>query len=135
MAKEANFTNEMVDFMVRTYTGKRAEGATNSEALTAILEDQRFAGKNERSVRAKLSHMKVYEKDVDKPKASKDEGPSKKELAKQLRDLTGRDLDGLEATTKAVIAELIAVFTDLEGRVEADSDEEFEADFEDKAAA
>lgn len=110
--KAQNYTQEMTDFAVATYQAAIADGATNQEAIDQVLADERFAGKNARSVRSKLSREGVYVKQEAAPKAQKVEGPSKKDMIKTLQTLTGRDLEGIDNATKGALQELIELFSD-----------------------
>lgn len=120
MAQTENYTQEMTDFAIATYQAAIADGATNQEAIDEVLADERFEGKNARSVRSKLSREGVYVKQEAKPKAPKAEGPSKKEMIKQLQELTGRDLEGIDNATKGALQELIDFFSDDEVEDAAD---------------
>ena len=92
-----NYTAEMTAAIVEQYQ----QGAD----VTAIADS---IGKSIRSVRSKLVREGVY---VAKPKpaAKRDNGPTKKELLKDL-EATGFDVAGFEGATKEAIVRLIGHF-------------------------
>jgi hypothetical protein len=96
--KAANYTAEMVDSMIEMYN------EVGNDGLDDIAET---LGKTVRSVRSKLVREGVY---VASPKktAAKQDGPSKKEI---LRDIEshGFDVSGFEGATKAALTRLISV--------------------------
>lgn len=110
MAKEAkvNYTEEMVTKIVDMYAEL---GNAGLEAIAAAV------GRPLRSVRAKLVREQVYVAPEAKPKAEKDEGPTKKELLIELSALVDFDTTGLTGATKGAIADVIAF-------VKAQTDEE-----------
>lgn len=101
----------LVDHLTAAYLANRENGMDNGANIDALLETYaaHLGDKNARSVRSKLVREQVFVKDAAKPKAKREEGPSKKELARTLRELTGRDLDGIDGATKGAISELIEV--------------------------
>ena len=96
--KAANYTAEMVDSMIEMYN------ELGNDGLDEIAES---LDKTVRSVRSKLVREGVY---VASPKktAAKQDGPSKKEI---LRDIegTGFDVSGFEGATKAALTRLMGV--------------------------
>ena len=96
--KTANYTAEMVDTMVEMYN------ELGNDGLDEIADS---LGKSVRSVRSKLVREGVY---VASPKktAAKQDGPSKKEI---LRDIaaSGFDVSGFEGATKMALTRLMGV--------------------------
>ena len=92
-----NYTAEMTAAIVEQYQ----QGADVDQIADSI-------GKSIRSVRSKLVREGVY---VAKPKpaAKRDQGPTKKELLKDL-EATGFDVAGFEGATKEAIVRLIGHF-------------------------
>ena len=92
-----NYTAEMTAAIVEQYQ----QGADVDQIADSI-------GKSIRSVRSKLVREGVY---VAKPKpaAKRDQGPTKKELLKDL-EATGFDVAGFEGATKGAIVRLIGHF-------------------------
>jgi hypothetical protein len=99
MAKEAkaNYTEEMTAAIVERYQA--------GETVEAIAES---IGKAVRSVRSKLVREGVYVAQ-EKPKASKrEEGPTKKELLRDLESLAPHlPIEGFVNATKEAITALI----------------------------
>ena len=96
--KNVNYTVEMTAKAVDLYQ----EGATVDQIADAI-------GKSVRSVRSKLVREGVYVA-VEKPKARKNDEPTKKELLLELDEIAPFEVDGLMGATKASISMLIAHF-------------------------
>lgn len=96
-AKTPNYTEEMTAAIVDRYTG--------GESVEDIAES---IGKPVRSVRAKLVREGVYVA-AEKPKAAaKDEGPTKKELLRELESLAPQfPIDGFVNATKEALTALI----------------------------
>lgn len=93
--QKVNYSPELTEHIVMQYqSGDTVE--TIAEAI----------GKSVRSVRSKLVREGVYVK-VEKPKRVVVEGPSKKELLRELEATTGFSAEGLEGATKAAIARLM----------------------------
>jgi len=94
--KAVNYTAEMTAAIVDQY-----QNGVEIEEIAASIE------KSVRSVRSKLVREGVY---VAKPKAQarKQEGPTKKELLRDL-EATGFDVQGFEGATKDAITRLIGV--------------------------
>jgi len=92
-----NYTAEMTAAIVEQYQ----QGADVDQIADSI-------GKSIRSVRSKLVREGVY---VAKPKpaAKRDQGPTKKELLKDL-EATGFDVAGFEGATKEAIVRLLGHF-------------------------
>lgn len=97
-AKTTNYSAEMVDSMVAMYNELGNEGL---DQIAAELD------KTVRSVRSKLVREGVY---VASPKkaAAKQEGPSKKEILREIES-NGFDVSGFEGATKAALSRLISV--------------------------
>jgi len=94
--KAVNYTAEMTAQIVEQY-----QNGVEIDDIAASIE------KSVRSVRSKLVREGVY---VAKPKAQarKQEGPTKKELLRDL-EATGFDVQGFEGATKDAITRLIGV--------------------------
>ena len=103
--KEPNYTVEQVNALKQAYINKPAN-VSNAEFCA---EQGKLLGKPARSIVSKLSREGVY---VAEPKgtkkASKDEGPSKKELFANL-ETAGFDSEGLDGATKAAIERVLAL--------------------------
>lgn len=95
MAK-VNYTPEQVEEMKSLY----AEGMGVAELVERL-------GRSKKSVVAKLSREGVYQKPEPAPKAAKDEGPTKKEMLRELESLVPFNVDGLMNATKEAIQGLI----------------------------
>jgi dUTPase len=96
--KTANYTAEMVDQMISMYNELGNDGL---DQIAAELD------KPIRSVRSKLVREGVY---VASPKkaAAKQEGPSKKEILRDIESV-GFDVSGFEGATKAALTRLMGV--------------------------
>ena len=96
--KAANYTAEMVDSMIEMYND------VGNDGLDEIADT---LGKTVRSVRSKLVREGVY---VASPKktAAKQNGPSKKEILREI-EAQGFDVTGFEGATKAALTRLISV--------------------------
>jgi len=96
--KTANYTAEMVDSMIEMYN------ELGNDGLDQIAET---LDKPVRSVRSKLVREGVY---VASPKkaAAKQDGPSKKEILRDIED-SGFDVTGFEGATKAALTRLMGV--------------------------
>tara|TARA_R100000030_G_scaffold21446_1_gene15451 strand:+ start:706 stop:1017 length:312 start_codon:yes stop_codon:yes gene_type:complete len=97
-AKTTNYSAEMVDSMIAMYNELGNDGL---DQIAAELD------KTVRSVRSKLVREGVY---VASPKkaAAKQEGPSKKEILREIES-NGFDVSGFEGATKAALSRLISV--------------------------
>lgn len=95
-AKVQNYTDEMTTAIV--------EGYQAGQTVEALAEQ---IGKSVRSVRSKLVREGVY---VAQPKAKarKDEGPTKKEILRDI-EATGFDVEGFQGATKEALSRLLAV--------------------------
>jgi hypothetical protein len=93
--KRVNYTEEMTAAIVQRYQA--------GEPVEQIAES---IGKAVRSVRSKLVREGVYIAS-EKPKAVKVEGPSKKELIRELEELAPFPVDGLMNATKEALSALI----------------------------
>ena len=117
MAKEAkaNYTEELTAAIVQRYT--------SGESVEDIAES---IGKAVRSVRSKLVREGVYVA-AEKPKAAKrEEGPTKKELLRDLESLAPHlPIDGFVNATKEALTALIQ---HLETEAEAPAEDEAEAE-------
>jgi len=96
--KAANYTAEMVDSMIEMYN------EVGNDGLDDIADT---LGKTVRSVRSKLVREGVY---VASPKktAAKQDGPSKKEILRDI-EAEGFDVSGFEGATKAALTRLMGV--------------------------
>jgi hypothetical protein len=96
--KAANYTAEMVDSMIEMYN------ELGNDGLDEIAES---LDKTVRSVRSKLVREGVY---VASPKktAAKQDGPSKKEILRDI-EAQGFDVSGFEGATKAALTRLMGV--------------------------
>ena len=96
--KTTNYSVDMVDSMVAMYEELGNDGL---DQIAAELD------KTVRSVRSKLVREGVY---VASPKtaAAKQEGPSKKEILREIES-NGFDVSGFEGATKAALSRLISV--------------------------
>ena len=108
MAKQPNYTPELVEQVVARYA------ELGNEGLETIAQE---TGKSVRSVRSKLVREGAYVAPKKPTKADKDDGPTKKDLIRDLVALTGHNLVGIEGATKGALAELIVAF---EGPEDAD---------------
>jgi hypothetical protein len=111
---KVNYTEAMVETMLQMYADLGNEG------LDTIAET---LGKPIRSVRSKLVREGVYVAAPEKPKAKKEEGPTKKELLNQLESLVSFDVAGLMGATKEAIAHVIALAESQDEAEAADEDE------------
>lgn len=114
---KVNYTEAMVETMLQMYA------ELGNEGLDTIAET---IGKPVRSVRSKLVREGVYVTAPEKPKAKKEEGPTKKELLNQLESLVAFDVSGLMGATKEAIAHVIAL-AEQHGE-SADAEDETEAE-------
>ena len=96
--KTTNYSPEMVDSLVAMYEELGNDGL---DQIAAEMD------KTVRSVRSKLVREGVY---VASPKkaAAKQEGPSKKEILREIES-NGFDVSGFEGATKAALSRLISV--------------------------
>jgi hypothetical protein len=96
--KSANYTPEMLNRMLTMYT------ELGNEGIADIAES---LGKTVRSVRSKLVREGVY---VASPKgvATKSEGPSKKELLREI-EANGFDTEGFDGATKVALSRLLGL--------------------------
>ena len=96
--KTTNYSPEQVDSLVAMYEELGNDGL---DQIAAELD------KTVRSVRSKLVREGVY---VASPKktAAKQEGPSKKEILREIES-SGFDVSGFEGATKAALSRLISV--------------------------
>ena len=96
--KTANYTAEMVSSMIEMYS------ELGNDGLDEIADT---LGKSVRSVRSKLVREGVY---VATPKkaAAKQEGPSKKEILRDI-EAKGFDVAGFEGATKMALTRLLGV--------------------------
>ena len=96
VTKTPNYTDEMTATVIEQYS--------SGVDLDAIAES---VGKTVRSVRSKLVREGVY---VAQPKqtAAKREGPTKKELLRDI-ETAGLDATGFEGATKDALARLLGV--------------------------
>ena len=102
MAKEANYSDELVAKIVMDYDG--GEGKSVEE----IAEE---TGKSVNSIRSKLVHQGVY-KPVPKQKQAKRQGPSKKQILANLSEFVGDNTaNGLAGARKDALESLLSQLT------------------------
>jgi hypothetical protein len=118
---KANYTEDMVTQMLTMYA------ELGNEGLGAIAE---ALNKPVRSVRSKLVREGVYVAAPEKPKAKREEGPTKKELLNQLESLVDFEVNGLMGATKEAIAHVIAL-----AQLQGESTEDEQAEDEQSEAA
>ena len=95
--KKVNYTESQTAAMIADYqAGKAVE--TIAEAM----------GKAVRSVRSKLVREGVYIAAEKTPKAKREEGPTKKELMRELEAIAPFSVEGFTNATKEAIQVLIA---------------------------
>ena len=105
MAKEVNYSDELVAKIVMDYDG--GEG----KSIEDIAEE---TGKTVNSIRSKLVHQGVY-KPVPKQKQAKRQGPSKKQILSSLSEFVGENTaNGLAGGRKDALQDLLSRFTDSE---------------------
>jgi len=119
MPKTVNYTDAMTATAVEMYLG--VVNGTEDERAAMVREIAATLGKNERSVRSKLSREKVY---VPKKVVSKVTGetPAKKvELAAMLRSVSGANInaDNVAKMNKVDITRLITAFVDRSRQYDA----------------
>ena len=109
--KKVNYTAEMTAAIVQRYTA--------GETVETIAES---IGKAVRSVRAKLVREGVYVAAEKPAKVAKDEGPTKKELLRDLEALAPHfPIEGFVNATKEALTALI---DHLESEIEAPAEDE-----------
>lgn len=103
--KQVNYTDEMVSFMVETYT----LATTDTERANAVEVIANKFGKHPASVRAKLSTLGVYVKPTPTTKAGKAITSKSKlvaEIAKKL-EVQEEVIGSLEKATKVTLELLV----------------------------
>jgi hypothetical protein len=95
--KKVNYTEAQTAAMIERYQA--------GESVEAIAES---IGKAVRSVRSKLVREGVYVAAEKTPKAKREEGPTKKELMRELEAIAPFPVDGLMNATKEAIQAVIA---------------------------
>lgn len=94
---QINYTKEQTEQLIALYQER------GNEALEDIAQE---LGRPLKSVRAKLVREGIYVA-PDKAKRKLEDGPTKKELVRELSTLTGKPLNGIDAATKEALSELI----------------------------
>jgi hypothetical protein len=94
--KKVNYTEAQTAEMIERYQA--------GESVEAIAES---IGKAVRSVRSKLVREGVYVAAEKTPKAKREEGPTKKELMRELEAIAPFPVDGLMNATKEAIQAVI----------------------------
>lgn len=94
--KKVNYTAAQTAQMVADYQA----GQTVEEIAQAM-------GKAVRSVRSKLVREGVYVAPVKTPKAKREEGPTKKELMRELEQIAPFPVEGFMNATKEAIQAMI----------------------------
>lgn len=97
-AKKFQYTDENTAVLVKAYEDRGAKSNADFAEEFAV----KF-GVPSRSIVSKLSSVGVYVKDTPKASRPKDEGPTKKEIMKEISDL-GMAVDGFEGATKEALA-------------------------------
>jgi hypothetical protein len=95
--KKVNYTEAQTAEMIERYQA--------GESVEAIADS---IGKAVRSVRSKLVREGVYVAAEKTPKAKREEGPTKKELMRELEAIAPFPVDGLMNATKEAIQAVIA---------------------------
>jgi len=103
-AKAKKWTDEAVATLTEGYD----RNATDAERATQVETLMEALSKSKREVTGKLVHLGVYQKPEKAPAAPKDEGPTKKELLRDL-DSAGFDSKGGEGATKAFLTAVLSV--------------------------
>ena len=98
--KKVNYTEAQVAQMIADYQA--------GQTVEAIAEAM---GKAVRSVRSKLVREGVYVAAEKAPKAKREEGPTKKEMLRDLEDLAPFPVEGFLNATKEAIQSLIDLLT------------------------
>lgn len=94
--KKVNYTEAQTAQMIADYQA--------GQSVEAIAEAM---GKAVRSVRSKLVREGVYVAPEKTPKAKREEGPTKKELMRELEAIAPFPVDGLMNATKEAIQAVI----------------------------
>lgn len=103
MTAAANYTPELTAQITKAYT----EGAS----IEAIAEE---IGKSVRSVRSKLVREGVYQAPEKPVKATRDNGPTKKEILIELDAVYPFDPTGLMGATKEALQQLLEYVNQVE---------------------
>ena len=101
--KRVNYTEAQTEAMIAEYQA--------GQTVEAIAESM---GKAVRSVRAKLVREGVYIAPEKGAKSKREEGPTKKELIRELEELAPFPVEGFLNATKEAIQALIAHLTPQE---------------------
>lgn len=96
--KRVNYTEAQTDAMKASY----AAGASVEDIAESM-------GKAVRSVRAKLVREGVYVAAEKAPKSKREEGPTKKELIRELELIAPFEVEGFMNATKEAIQSLIVL--------------------------
>lgn len=102
---KVNYTEDATAIAKSMYVEGREAGKDNETVLDEIGEKLE---KSRKSVRAKLVREGVFDPDPKPDAKPKDEGPTKKELIKNLDDL-GVDTSGADGATKDFIKTVIGL--------------------------
>lgn len=98
--KKVNYTDAQVAQMIADYQA--------GQTVEAIAEAM---GKAVRSVRSKLVREGVYVAAEKAPKAKREEGPTKKEMLRELEALAPFEVEGFLNATKEAIQAVIDLLT------------------------
>jgi len=98
--KKVNYTEAQVAQMIADYQA--------GESVEAIAEAM---GKAVRSVRSKLVREGVYVAAEKAPKAKREDGPTKKEMLRELEALAPFEVEGFMNATKEAIQAVIDLLT------------------------
>lgn len=107
---KVNYTEAQVAQMIADY-----QAGQTVEAIADAM------GKAVRSVRSKLVREGVYVAAEKAPKSKREEGPTKKEMLRELEDLAPFPVEGFLNATKEAIQSLIALLTPKEDEPSSES--------------
>lgn len=118
MSKTPNYTEQNEQMMKGMYLGVRDESEERRDEVVA--EIAQILGKNDRSVRAKLSRMDVYVAKTPKSKVTGDLPAKKLELAEKLAEVSGANInpETVAKANKTDLVRLIEAFQALQPEAE-----------------
>lgn len=121
-AKKENYTKEQEQFIVATYNPEASQEERDAQ-VEAIVQE---TGKTLRSVRGKLSSMKLYVKANPTSKVTGEKPAKKEEIAARLVVVAGVDGEGkslnaesLEKANKTDLQFLVNRFTELQAELDS----------------
>jgi dTDP-4-amino-4,6-dideoxygalactose transaminase len=116
MAKAPNYTKDQVELMSGMYLGVEEESEERRDEVVEEIAD--ILGKNVRSIRAKLSNLKIYRRKT--PVASDGEPVKKKaEWNAELVEVAGVPLTSSENLTREDMKKLVNVIRELRETIAA----------------